>query len=98
MNAEPPPRPLAVATLKPTRTAQEFRWKYLKGQQAHATRLHEPAPEAEASLQWQEASVPARAYGPTSRVCPFLTRVQRIEELPQRHGLAAAAWLSVMIV
>ena len=51
------PRPTSVASLKPSKTAQEFRWKYLKGQQMHATQLHQPVQDVDTSLKWKEASV-----------------------------------------
>jgi hypothetical protein len=48
--------PSAVSALKPSKKAQEFRWKYLKEKQVHATPLHErPAPAADDSLEWREA-------------------------------------------
>jgi hypothetical protein len=54
-DAAPLQRTQAIAGLKPSRTAQEFRWRFLKGQQMHATRLHEPVVDVDESLQWKEA-------------------------------------------
>jgi hypothetical protein len=101
MHAAPPlaPRPTAASPLKPSQTAQEFRWKFLKGQQLHATRLSEPAPEADDdTLQWKEAGVfPCQRYN-MCQFCIVITRIQRTEALLQPRGPAAAVWSLMTIV
>ena len=92
------PRPKAASPLKPTQAAQEFRWKFLKGQQLHATRLNEAAPEPDdGSLQWKEAGAFPCHWQSCFPLWRVLTCIQRIEASLRPRGLAAAV-LSLMMI